>query len=93
MFWAHFWIFVIFFVSHTVSTIEAGLIALEDGLIAAAIHVLAKKGLAGLGPRQVCLAGHDLFIWHWVKSRGTIKVTLKYRLEESKTWHNFVDAG
>ena len=28
-----------------------------------------------------------------VKSRGTIKVTIKYRLEESKTWHNFVDAG
>ena len=36
--------FVLFFVSHTGSTIEAGLIALEDGLIAAAIHVLAKKG-------------------------------------------------
>ena len=27
-----------------VSTFEAGLIALEDGLIIAAIHVLAKKG-------------------------------------------------
>ena len=44
---------VFFLDSPTVSTFEAGLIALEDGLIAAAIHVLAKKGLAGLGPRQV----------------------------------------
>ena len=42
----HFFHFMSFFlVSPTVSTFEAGLIALEDGLIAAAIHVLAKKGL------------------------------------------------
>ena len=51
MFWAHFVFCPFFIVSHTGSTIEAGLIALEDGLIAAAIHVLAKKGLAGLGPK------------------------------------------
>ena len=29
---------------HFTPTLEAGLFALEDGLIAAAIHVLAKKG-------------------------------------------------
>ena len=51
MFWAHFVFCPFFIVSHTGSTNEAGLIALEDGLIAAAIHVLAKKGLAGLGPK------------------------------------------
>ena len=27
-----------------------------------------------------------------LKQGSTIKVTPKYRLEESKTWHNFVDA-
>ena len=36
----------LFLGSPAVSTFEAGLIALEDGLNAAAIHVLAKRGLA-----------------------------------------------
>ena len=45
-------LFFSFFGSPAVSTSEAGLIALEDGLNAAAIHVLAKKA-SWPRPKQV----------------------------------------
>ena len=47
-FWAQFSLLLFFFVLLAFTSLphfEAGLFALEDGLITAAIHVLAKKGL------------------------------------------------
>ena len=78
----HFFTLCHFFVSHTVSTIEAGLMALEDGLSSSLPPRTRVERPRGLNPRLYSLSGHGPYIWHWVKTRGPFKVTKQYRLEE-----------
>ena len=58
----HILVFCHFFVSHTVSTIEAGLMALEDGLSSSLPPRPREERPRGLNPRLNFLSGHNPYI-------------------------------